>query len=128
MSLEEILRASHELVGSILVISTTMTSSSASPRASCGWGVIMDALFDPLFLTPFVDGLLLSVVLALLGPYSRMRGEWLASLGVAQAAGAGLLFGAFLDGAATIGALVAAAVAAVAKTLLGGDRATTATP
>jgi zinc/manganese transport system permease protein len=79
----------------------------------------MDALFDPLFLTPFVNGLLLAVVLALLGPYSRMRGEWLASLGVAQAAGAGLLFGAFLDGAATIGALAAAAVAAVAKTLLG---------
>jgi zinc/manganese transport system permease protein len=79
----------------------------------------MDALFDPLFLTPFVNGLLLSIVLAVLGPYSRMRGEWLASLGVAQAAGAGLLFGAFLDGAATIGALTAAAVAAVAKTLLG---------
>jgi zinc transport system permease protein len=79
----------------------------------------MDALFDSLFLMPFVNGLLLSVVLALLGPYSRMRGEWLASLGVAQAAGAGLLFGASLDGAATIGALAAAAVAAVAKTLLG---------
>jgi zinc transport system permease protein len=79
----------------------------------------MGALFDPLFLAPFVNGLLLSVVLALLGPYSRMRGEWLASLGVAQAAGAGLLFGAFLDGAATIGALIAAAVAAVAKTVLG---------
>ena len=79
----------------------------------------MGALFDPLFLAPFVNGLLLSVVLALLGPYSRMRGEWLASLGVAQAACAGLLFGAFLDGAATIAALAAAAVAAVAKTLLG---------
>ena len=79
----------------------------------------MEALFDPLFLAPFVNGLLLSVVLALLGPYSRLRGEWLASLGVAQAAGAGLLFGAFLDGAETIGALVAAAVAAVAKTVLG---------
>jgi zinc transport system permease protein len=79
----------------------------------------MDALFDRLFLMPFVNGLLLSVALALLGPYSRMRGEWLASLGVAQAAGAGLLLGAFLDGAATIGALAAAAIAAVAKTLLG---------
>jgi zinc transport system permease protein len=78
----------------------------------------MGALFDPLFLAPFVNGLLLSVVLALLGPYSRMRGEWLASLGVAQAAGAGLLLGASLDNA-TIGALAAAAVAAVAKALLG---------
>jgi zinc transport system permease protein len=79
----------------------------------------MEALFDALFLTPFVNGLLLSIMLALLGPYSRMRGEWLASLGVAQAAGAGLLFGAFFDGAATIGALAAAAVAAIAKTVLG---------
>lgn len=79
----------------------------------------MRALFDPLFLGPFVNGLLLAVVLALLGPYSRMRGEWLASLGVAQAAGAGLVFGAFLGGAATIGALAAAAFAAVAKTVLG---------
>jgi zinc transport system permease protein len=79
----------------------------------------MDALFDPLFLAPFVNGLLLAIVLAVLGPYSRMRGEWLASLGVAQAAGAGLVFGAYLGGAATTGALSAAAVAALAKTLLG---------
>jgi zinc transport system permease protein len=78
----------------------------------------MDVLFDPLFLAPFVNGLLLAVILTLLGPYSRMRGEWLASLGVAQAAGAGLLLGAFLDNA-TIGALAAAAGAAVAKSLLG---------
>ena len=79
----------------------------------------MDVLFDPLFLAPFLNGLLLAVLLALLGPYSRMRGEWLASLGVAQAAAAGLLLGALVDGAATLGALLAAAAAAVAKTLLG---------
>jgi zinc transport system permease protein len=79
----------------------------------------MDALFDPLFLTPFLNGLLLAILLPLLGPYSRMRGEWLASLGVAQAAAAGLLLGAFVDGAATLGALLSAAVAAVAKALLG---------
>jgi zinc transport system permease protein len=79
----------------------------------------MSVLFDPLFLMPFLNGLLLAVLLALLGPYARMRGEWLASLGVAQAAGAGLLLGASLDGGATFGALVAAAVAALAKTLLG---------
>lgn len=81
--------------------------------------MIMDTLFDPLFLTPFINGLLLAVVLALLGPYSRLRGEWLASLGVTQAAGAGLLLGAFIGGSATVGALAAAAFAAVAKTLLG---------
>lgn len=79
----------------------------------------VDVLFDPLFLRPFVNGLLLAVLLGLLGPYSRMRGEWLASLGVAQAAAAGLLLGSFVGGAATIGALAAAAAAAVAKTLLG---------
>jgi zinc transport system permease protein len=79
----------------------------------------MDVLFDSLFLAPFLNGLLLTILLALLGPYSRMRGEWLASLGIAQAAAAGLLLGAFVDGAATAGALLAAAVAAVAKTLLG---------
>jgi len=51
--------------------------------------VTVDVLFDPLFLAPFLTGRLLAVLLALLGPYSRMRGEWLASLGVAQAAAAG---------------------------------------
>jgi zinc transport system permease protein len=80
----------------------------------------MDVLFDPLFLAPFLNGLLLAILLALLGPYSRLRGEWLASLGVAQAAAAGLLLGTLVDGAgATVGALSAAAVAAVAKALLG---------
>lgn len=79
----------------------------------------MEVLFDPLFLAPFLNGLLLALLLALLGPYSRMRGEWLASLGVAQAAAAGLLLGAFVDGAATLGALLAATVAAVTKTLFG---------
>ena len=79
----------------------------------------MDVLFDSLFLAPFLNGLLLALLLALVGPYARMRGEWLASLGVAQAAAAGLLLGAFVDGAATLGALLAAAVAAVAKSALG---------
>jgi zinc transport system permease protein len=81
----------------------------------------VDVLFDPLFLPPFVNGLLLAVLLGLLGPYSRMRGEWLASLGVAQAAAAGLLLGSFVGGSATLGALAAATVAAVAKTLLGRE-------
>jgi zinc transport system permease protein len=76
-------------------------------------------LFDRLFLMPFLNGLLLAIVLAVLGPYSRMRGEWLASLGVAQAAGAGLLLGASVGSGATLGALLAAAVAAIAKALLG---------
>jgi zinc transport system permease protein len=81
--------------------------------------VNVDVLFDRLFLTPFLTGLSLAVLLGLVGPYSRMRGEWLASLGVAQAAAAGLLLGSFVDGAATAGALLAATVAAIVKTLLG---------
>lgn len=79
----------------------------------------MDLLFDGLFLVPFVNGLLLAVLLSLVGPYSRMRGEWLASLGVAQAAAAGLLLGASIEGAATPAALMAAAAAAIGKTVLG---------
>jgi zinc transport system permease protein len=79
----------------------------------------VDVLFDRLFLMPFLNGLMLAIVLAVLGPYSRMRGEWLASLGVAQAAGAGLLLGAFVGSGATPGALLAATGAAIAKTLLG---------
>jgi zinc transport system permease protein len=79
----------------------------------------MDVLLDPLFVAPFVNGLLLAVLLALLGPYARLRGEWLASLGVAQAAAAGLLLGAVVEGPAMVGAFLAAALAAVAKALLG---------
>ena len=76
-------------------------------------------LFDSLFLVPFLNGLLLAILLSMLGTYSRMRSEWLASLGVAQAAAAGLLLGAFIGGASTLGALSAAITAAVAKTFLG---------
>ena len=78
----------------------------------------VDALFDPIFLTPFLNGLLLTILLALVGPYVRMRGEWLASLGIAQAAAAGQLLGTFV-GTPTLGGLLAAAVAATAKALLG---------
>ena len=79
----------------------------------------MEVLFDRLFLIPFLNGLLLALLLAVLGPYARMRGEWLASLGVAQAAAAGLLLGAFLEGPAVAGALLTAAAAALVKTWLG---------
>jgi zinc transport system permease protein len=78
----------------------------------------VDLLFDPLFRTPFLIGLMLAVLLAALGPYSRMRGEWLASLAIAQAAAAGLLLGTFV-GAETPAALAMAALAAVGKSLFG---------
>lgn len=79
----------------------------------------MAAMLDPIFLVPFLNGLLLAVVLPLLGTYSRMRGEWLASLGVTQAAAAGLLLGSLIVESATLGALVGAAIAAAAKTVWG---------
>jgi zinc/manganese transport system permease protein len=81
----------------------------------------LDVLFDPLFLVPFLNGLMLAVLLPIIGNYSRIRNEWLASLGVTQAAAAGLLLGAFVDGMATAGALLAATVAALAKWRFGGD-------
>jgi zinc transport system permease protein len=82
--------------------------------------VNIDLLFDSLFLIPFFNGLLLAVLLPMLGNYSRIRNEWLASLGVVQAAAAGLLLGAFVNGMTTPGALMAATIAALAKFKLGG--------
>lgn len=79
----------------------------------------LSGLFDSLFLIPFVCGLLLAIQLPLLGAYARMRGEWLASLGVTQVAAAGLALGSIVGDTATIGALLAAALAAVVKTLFG---------
>jgi zinc transport system permease protein len=76
-------------------------------------------LLDTLFLIPFICGLLLAIQLPLLGAYARMRGEWLASLGVTQVAAAGLALGSIVGGTATAGALLAAALAAMVKTFVG---------
>jgi zinc/manganese transport system permease protein len=84
-----------------------------------------DALFDPLFLLPFVNGALLSVLLPVFGAYARLRGEWLASLGIAQMAAAGVVIGLYFGHAALAVALGVALLAAVAKTLIarGGNDA-----
>jgi zinc/manganese transport system permease protein len=74
---------------------------------------------DPIFLLPFVNGLLLAIVLPAVGAYSRLRGEWLASLGIGQAAAAGIVLAAFFSLPAGLGALLVAVLAAPAKTLLG---------
>ena len=76
-------------------------------------------VFDPIFLAPFVNGLLLAVVLPSLGAYSRLRGEWLGALGIGQAAAAGMAFGGLLGLPMAAGALLAAVVGASLKTLLG---------
>ncbi|MCC7033934.1 MAG: metal ABC transporter permease [Acidobacteria bacterium] len=77
------------------------------------------ALADPIFLLPFLNGLLLAIVLPAVGAYARLRGEWLASLGIGQVAAAGVVLAAFLGLPAAAGALLVAVLAAPAKTLLG---------
>ncbi|MCU0255449.1 MAG: metal ABC transporter permease [Vicinamibacterales bacterium] len=77
------------------------------------------AIFDPLFVVPFVNGLLLALLLPVLGAYARLRDEWLASLGVAQTAAAGVVVGSVFSGGVTLVALAAAALAAATKALLG---------
>lgn len=76
-------------------------------------------VFDQLFLFPFLNGLLLALVLPVLGAYIRLREEWLASLGLAQAAAAGVVLGAFIVAPVALVALAAAAAAAGIKGLAG---------
>jgi zinc/manganese transport system permease protein len=75
-----------------------------------------DLLFDPLFRTPFLVGLVMSVLLPLLGNLLRIRDEWLAALGLAYLAGAtgliGLAFGIPTVLGAPLGALTGAAIKA----------------
>jgi zinc/manganese transport system permease protein len=79
----------------------------------------VEALFDRLFLVPFFNGLLLAVLLPVIGAYARLRGELLASLGVAQVAAAGIGLAAFLGLSVAVGPLVAILAAATVKALAG---------
>ena len=79
----------------------------------------LEVLFDRLFLVPFCNGLLLAVLLPVIGAYARLRGELLASLGVAQVAAAGIGLAAFLGLSIAVGPLVAILVAATVKGLAG---------
>lgn len=76
-------------------------------------------LFDTMFLLPFVNGLLLAILLPLLGAWIRLREEWLAALGLAQVAAAGVVVGALFMEPVGLVALGAAALAAAAKAFLG---------
>jgi len=76
-------------------------------------------LFDTMFLLPFVNGLLLAILLPLLGAWIRLREEWLAALGLAQVAAAGVVVGALFTEPVGLVALGAAALAAAAKAFLG---------
>ncbi|MBI1394397.1 MAG: ABC transporter [Betaproteobacteria bacterium] len=75
-----------------------------------------DAIFDPLFFTPFLTGLLFSLVLPVLGMYLRLREEWLAALSFAQLAAAGSLAAAILEAPVLAGGLIVSGAAAAVKT------------
>jgi zinc/manganese transport system permease protein len=72
-------------------------------------------VFDPLFRVPFTNGLLLAATVPLLGAYVRLRDEWLAALGVAEATAAGGVVAMLLGLHPIPGALGAASLAAGAK-------------
>lgn len=74
-----------------------------------------DLLFDPLFLQPFLTGLVFALLLPLYGAYLRLRGEWLAALSYAQMAAAGGLSAMALGLPLALGGPLAAAVAAGVK-------------
>ncbi|MCU0230146.1 MAG: ABC transporter, partial [Acidobacteria bacterium] len=78
----------------------------------------LSLVFDRLFLLPFLNGLALALLLPLLGCYIRLREEWLAALGLAQAAAAGVVLGGLVLEPVLLVALAAAALAAAAKALL----------
>jgi zinc transport system permease protein len=79
--------------------------------------VRVDVLFDSIFFIPFVNGIWLALLLPVLGAYARLRGELLASLGVAQVAAAGIGLAVFLGFSLAVGPLVAILAAAAVKTL-----------
>ena len=79
----------------------------------------LDQIFDRIFLLPFLNGLVLAVLLPVLGVWIRLRDEWLAALGLAQVSAAGVVLGAIVAEPGMLVALGAAAVAAAAKAFLG---------
>lgn len=70
-----------------------------------------------LFLTPFLTGLALALLLPVLGCYLRLRQQWLASLAYAQMAAAGALVATVAAAPALFGGLVAACLAGFLRPL-----------
>lgn len=81
---------------------------------------LLDQVFDPLFLTPFLTGLAYALLLPLLGAYLRLRDEWLAALAFAQTAAAGALLALGAGLPLAVGGVIAAAAAALLKNLFEG--------
>jgi len=79
---------------------------------------MLELLFDPLFHLPFVTGLLLAPMAAVVGVYLRLRDEWLAALAYAQVAAAGGVIAVVVHAPVMLGALLAAGLVAIAKGVL----------
>ncbi|KIH75932.1 zinc transport system permease protein [Geoalkalibacter ferrihydriticus] len=75
-------------------------------------------IFDPLFHLPFLNGLLLVPLAALLGAYLRLREEWLASLAFAQVAAAGGILSVLFHVPMLLAAVITAILAGIGKGLL----------
>lgn len=75
----------------------------------------LELIFDPLFRTPFVVGLIMSAILPMLGNLLRLRDEWLAALGLAYLAGASGLIGLAVGIPAVLGAPLGALAGAALK-------------
>jgi zinc transport system permease protein len=78
----------------------------------------MQLLFDPLFRVPLLVGLIAALLLPLLGCYLRLRGEWLAALGLAHVAAACHLIGAALHWPLLLSGAAGAVLAVALKQLL----------
>lgn len=78
----------------------------------------MSLLFDPMFRVPLLVGLVVAALLPLLGCYLRLRGEWLAALGLAHVAAACHLAGAALHLPLLVSGGAGAAFAVALKQLL----------
>ena len=72
------------------------------------------------FLTPFLTGLGLAVLLPLLGCYLRLRDEWLAALAYSHVAAAGALLAAVVGLPPPLGGVAAAGLAGAGKRLFAG--------
>jgi zinc/manganese transport system permease protein len=79
----------------------------------------VNLLWDPLFLEPLLTGLVLAPLVAVLGCWLRLRGEWLAALGYSHVAGAGGVLGAALHWPMLPVAMALALVAGAARALTG---------
>ena len=74
-------------------------------------------MWHELFLTPFLTGLALAILLPALGCYLRLRDEWLAALAYSHVAAAGALLALVAGLAPAVGGIAAAGLAGSARRL-----------